>query len=130
MNGTPQSKFWIWRFMGELPSTNMRIANSILMAMGTFLLMAVTALIVTLRGIGGNGWEPSEIWLGFLVLWAGLDLGQFMGKRTTDAAYVAASQPPSVTSTSTFTQPDGSVSSTVTEPNVPPVIPKPPEIGA
>lgn len=130
MNGAPESKFWIWRFMGELPSTNVRIANSILMAMGTFLLMAVTALIVVLRGGEGQGWEPSEIWLGFLVLWAGLDLGQFMGKRTTDAAYVAANQPPAVTSKRTLTEPDGTVSETVTAPKDQPVIAKPLEIGA
>ena len=80
---------YVWHFLKTMPSTNVRIANSILMAMGTFLLMAVTAIIALLRG-AGDGWEPSEIWLGFLVLWAGLDLGQFMGKRTTDAAYVAA----------------------------------------
>jgi len=99
-----------WKWLAEMPSTNVRIANSILMAMGTFLLMAVTALIVVLRGTG-QGWEPSEIWLGFLVLWAGLDLGQFMGKRTTDAAYVAAKQ-------------------TGEPPKDPPPEPKPPEIGA
>jgi hypothetical protein len=82
---------YIWHLIGTMPSTNTRIANSILMAMGTFLIMAVTALIVSIRG-QGQGWEPSEIWLGFLILWAGLDLGQFMGKRITSAEHVAAKQ--------------------------------------
>jgi hypothetical protein len=95
---------WIWHVVKTMPSTNVRIANSILMAMGTFVLMAVTALT-------GKAWEPSEIWLGFLVLWAGLDLGQFMGKRTTDANYVAAKQ-------------------SGIPPKDPPADPTPPEIGA
>ncbi len=80
-----------WKWAAEMPSTNVRIANSILMAMGTFLLMAVTALIVVIRG-DGKSWEPSEIWLGFLVLWAGLDVTQFLGKRSTSTEYVAAKQ--------------------------------------
>jgi hypothetical protein len=83
-NGTG-SRFAIWRFFAELPSTNVRIAASILMALATG--VRVVAL----------GWEPSYEWLGFLVLWAGLDVAQFGVKRTTDAGHVAAKQgiPPS-----------------------------------
>jgi len=74
-----------WTFFSTMPSTNVRISASILMAMGTFGLMAVTVMT-------GKPWEPSEIWLGFLVLWAGLDVTQFIGKRSTNNDYVAAKQ--------------------------------------
>jgi len=99
---------YIWHLFASMPSTNVRIAGSILMALATCFVMLLAALIVVLRGVG-TSWVPSYEWLGFLVLWAGLDVGQFIGKRTTDATYVTAKQglPPAE----------------------PPLVPKPPEIG-
>jgi len=58
--------------------------------MGTFALMAVSAIVIIVQGKGSDGWEPSIEWLGFLGLLGGLDLAQFGTKRATDAAYVAA----------------------------------------
>jgi hypothetical protein len=101
---------WIWHFLKTMPSTNVRIAASILAMLGMWFVVLVTATVASIWG-RGKGWEPSEILLGFLVIWAGLDLGQFMGKRTTDAAYVAAKQ-------------------SGEPPKDPPSEPKPPEIGA
>ena len=97
-----------WKWLAEMPSTNVRIATSILMAMLTCLVMLLAALIVVLRGTG-SPWEPSYEWLGFLVLWAGLDVAQFIGKRQTATEYVTAKQ--------------GMTQEL-------PVAPKPPEIGA
>ena len=80
-----------WKWAAEMPSTNVRIATSILMALLTCLVMLLTALVQALFS-RGQAWEPSEIWLGFLVLWAGLDVTQFIGKRSTNTDYVAAKQ--------------------------------------
>lgn len=70
----------VWKFFSEMPSTNVRIAMSIIMALAT----AVRVVFL--------GWEPSYQWLGFLVIWAGLDVAQFSSKRNTDADFIAAKQ--------------------------------------
>lgn len=67
-----------WRWIASMPSTNLRILCSMVMALGT------GARVIAL------GWEPNYEWLGFLVLWAGLDITQFGVKRTTDASYQAS----------------------------------------
>jgi hypothetical protein len=102
---------WIWHFLKTMPSTNVRIASTILLVMGTFALMAVSVIVLIIKGGGGENWNPSIEWLGFLGVLGGLDLMQFGTKRTTDSAYVAAKvsgEPP----------------------KDPPPEPKPPEIGA
>lgn len=99
----------IWKLIGEMPSTNVRIAVSMLMALAT----AVRVV--------GFSWEPPIEWLGFLTVWAGLDVAQFGKNRTTDYGYVAANKPTPISSTSTLTQPDGTVSETVTTPVAPTV---------
>lgn len=58
-------------FMAKLPTTNVRIVSSIVMAFGTWIKVLVT------------GWEPSLVWLGFLIAWAGIDAAQFVAKRAT-----------------------------------------------
>lgn len=63
------TKLWSW--LATMPSTNVRIAVTILMAMAT----AVRVL--------ATGWNPPWEWLGFLCVWAGLDVAQFSAKRAT-----------------------------------------------
>lgn len=58
-------------FLAKLPTTNARIVSSIIMAFGTWIKVLVT------------GWEPSLVWLGFLLAWAGIDAAQFVAKRAT-----------------------------------------------
>jgi hypothetical protein len=58
-------------FLGRLPTTNARIAVTILLIFGTG--------VVTLW----RWTEPPVAWLSFLVLSAGLDVAQFHSKRTT-----------------------------------------------
>ncbi len=58
-------------FIGRLPTTNLRISSSIIMALGTWVKVLAT------------GWEPTVAWLGFLVAWAGIDAAQFTAKRMT-----------------------------------------------
>lgn len=58
-------------FIAKVPTTNIRIISSIIMALGTW----VKVLVI--------GWEPPIVWLGFLVAWAGIDAAQFAVKRAT-----------------------------------------------
>ena len=58
-------------FIARLTNTNVRIVSSIVMAFGTWIKVLVT------------GWEPSLVWLGFLIAWAGIDAAQFVAKRAT-----------------------------------------------
>lgn len=69
-----------WDFLAALPSTNVRIASSILMALATG--VRVVAL----------GWQPPIPWLTFLVAWGGLDVGQYLGKRFSDSDYISATK--------------------------------------
>jgi hypothetical protein len=72
-----------WTWLATLPTTNARIFCS--------LLMAVATAAVYLGGVVlEKRWEPSVEWLGFLCLWAGLDVLQFAGKRFSDAGYQAS----------------------------------------
>jgi hypothetical protein len=97
-----------WAMVSTMPSTNVRIAVTIGLVVGTFALMATSVVIRVVQGKEGQTWEPSALWLGFLVALGGLDLAQFGTKRTTNSTYVAAKagEPPK-------------------EP-----LPKPPEVGA
>ena len=61
----------ILEFISKIPTTNARIVSSIVMAMGTWIKVLAT------------GWEPTLEWLGFLVVWAGIDAAQFATKRIT-----------------------------------------------
>ena len=71
---------WLWKWFATMPSTNVRIGTTILMALGT-----------GVRVIG-LGWEPPSEWLLFLTGWAGLDVLQFGAKRATSSEFVAAKQ--------------------------------------
>lgn len=72
----------IWNAFATMPSTNVRIAASIIAMLATTFVTLTTALIVAVRG-AGTAWEPGYEWLGFLVLYAGLDVAQFHSKRVT-----------------------------------------------
>jgi len=87
---TERPEPYVWHFLKTMPSTNVRIASTIMLVIGTFALMALSVIILLIQGKPGQGWEPSALWLGFLVALGGLDLAQFGTKRTTDANYVAA----------------------------------------
>lgn len=66
--------------LGILPTTQFRVVVS-----------AIPILATTARyTLSHTGWSPSYEWLGFLLLLAGVDTIHFLGKRSTDAAYVAA----------------------------------------
>jgi hypothetical protein len=60
--------------LGRLPSTNTRIAATILLALGTGVKIWVSST-----------WEPTVQWLSFLVAMSGIDAAQFYGKRKTFA---------------------------------------------
>lgn len=60
-----------WTWLEEMPSTNVRIAVTIVMA-------AATGVRVV-----GSAWTPPDSWLMFLTAWAAIDVGQFVGKRVT-----------------------------------------------
>ncbi len=61
-----------WKIFAEMPSTNLRIAATIALA-----------LVTGIRVIGW-GWDPPDSWLYFLTAWAGLDVVQFGVKRATN----------------------------------------------
>lgn len=69
-----------WKWLATMPSTNARIAASII------------AMIGTATRVIGSDWTPPLEWLGFLTVWGGLDLAQFANKRATSSEYVAAKQ--------------------------------------
>lgn len=58
--------------LARLPSTNARIAMTLLLALGT-----------GVKYWSSGVWEPSVEWLAFLVAWAGIDVAQFAAKRKT-----------------------------------------------
>ena len=60
-----------WTWLEQMPSTNLRILVTIIMAVAT-----------GVRVIG-TGWTPPDEWLYFLSAWAALDVGQFLAKRAT-----------------------------------------------
>lgn len=59
-----------WRWLETIPTTNLRICVTILLAMAT----GVRVLF---------DWVPPNEWLLFLTGWAGLDVLQFGTKRAT-----------------------------------------------
>jgi hypothetical protein len=64
--------------LGRLPTTQARVAVTLLIALGT----AVRYWV--------GGWEPSLEWLSFLTLYAGLDVAQFTAKRVTHKPEIAS----------------------------------------
>ena len=61
--------------LAKLPSTNSRIALTLVLAMGTGIRYWVSQ--------GPEPWEPNWEWLAFLTAMAGLDVAQFTAKRKT-----------------------------------------------
>ncbi len=61
-----------WRLIANMPSTNLRIAVTLLLAIAT------GARIVAL------GWDPPGEWLAFLAAFGGIDAAQFTAKRLTN----------------------------------------------
>lgn len=57
--------------ISRLPTTNLRIATSLLLALGT----GVRVLL--------SPWEPPTAWLVFLLGMMGIDVAQFTAKRVT-----------------------------------------------
>lgn len=60
-----------WTWIAEMPSTNVRIGVTMVLALAT----GCKVIAVD--------WSPPFEWLGFLSLWAGLDVAQFWAKRVT-----------------------------------------------
>lgn len=58
-------------WIGKLPTTNLRIVVSLVLAVAT-----------GIKVIGWN-WDVPGDWLTFLTVWAGLDVIQFAQKRAT-----------------------------------------------
>lgn len=61
----------VWNFIGAMPSTNVRITVTLILATATG--VRVIAL----------GWAPPTEWLAFLAGMGFIDAGQFVGKRIT-----------------------------------------------
>lgn len=94
----------MWGRLASFPTTNGRIVTSLVMAVATGAVYLGSVVVSIVRGdidpaTAGvqllPAWTPDVEWLGFLVLWAGLDVAQFAGKRFSDAGYVASKQRPS-----------------------------------
>lgn len=67
-------------FLGKLPTTNARIAVTLLLVMGTGAVVLVTRFTE-------HAWiAPPLEWLSYLALNAGLDIAQFHSKRVTTFA--------------------------------------------
>lgn len=62
----------LWSIVEKMPSTNTRIAVSLILALAT-----------GARVIVSHDWTPGYEWLGFLTLMMGLDVVQFTQKRKT-----------------------------------------------
>lgn len=60
-----------WDWLRNLPTTNLRILVTLLLAAGTGGRVVFT------------GWAPPDAWLYFLTAWATVDVGQFLAKRAT-----------------------------------------------
>lgn len=86
---------WLKRFLQDFPTTNGRIVLTLVVVTGT----AVRYLgwgVPQKQGIVADGWTE---WLVFLAALAGIDVGQYLGKRFSDTNYATAknlSSPPSV----------------------------------
>lgn len=63
---------WFWKWLADFPSTNGRIAMTLIVFIGT-----------AIRYWTSETWRPSYEWLAFLVVMAGLDVAQFGKKRDT-----------------------------------------------
>jgi hypothetical protein len=70
-----------WAWLATFPTTNGRIALSLAMAAAT-----------TIRYLASTAWVPSLEWLGFLCIWAGLDVAQYAGKRLTHTEYAVTKE--------------------------------------
>ena len=71
----------VW--LATMPSTNTRIAVTLLCVVGT-----------AVRYWASASWEPSDGWLTFLVAMSGVDVLQFHSKRTTQALPPAGTDGP------------------------------------
>jgi hypothetical protein len=76
-----KSEFWVMRFLGDTPTTQVRV-----------IITLACVIVTTAKYVLSPTWQPSYEWLAFLLVMSGLDAAQFFGKRKTDAAYVAATQ--------------------------------------
>jgi len=74
-----------WRWLDTLPTTQVRLAVSLLMSVAT-----------CVRYLASSDWKPDVQWLVFLATALGLDAAHFYAKRATDTEYTAAKQTPSV----------------------------------
>jgi hypothetical protein len=85
--------------LSTFPTTNGRIALSLALASAILGVHLFSVLVAIARGdtdpsspgfqLGGV-WTPTLEVLGFLCVWAGLDVMQFAGKRFSDSGYQSA----------------------------------------
>jgi hypothetical protein len=78
----------IMDWIGKLPTTNARIAITLLLAVATGIRYEASNLAFFSYVVAP--WSPSLEWLGFLIAMAGLDVAQFTSKRFTEVSYVNA----------------------------------------
>ena len=76
-------------WLSRAPTTNIRILMTCGCIVGVTLRYVLTPAHCA-NGVCAPGWEPSLTFLGFLLALAGVDTAHFIGKRKTDAEYVAA----------------------------------------
>ena len=69
-------------FVGKIPTTQGQAVISWMLWLST-----------GSRYLASSSWVPSYEWLGALLLLSGVSTAQFVAKRTTDHAYVAAKKP-------------------------------------
>ena len=62
-------------WLATLPTTNLRILMTLILAFATGVKVVWPST---------PAWEPSWEWLGFLCVWAGLDVVQYTSKRLTE----------------------------------------------
>lgn len=90
------------RFLAALPSTNARVAVTLLIAIATAGRYLVSGIGI-IGGLHFETWEPSWDWLLFIAAMSGLDLATFTMKRKTDAEYIAAKKPDTAVTADTAT---------------------------
>ena len=66
----------VLEWLGQLPSTNARIAV-------TLCIVALTGLVYLVLACIGRSWEPSDSWLVFLATMSGIDGAVHVAKRLT-----------------------------------------------
>jgi hypothetical protein len=72
------------KWIADLPTTNLRILVTLCVFVATALTYLALAFLTRVFALDFKAWVPSESWLAFIAVMAGLDWGQFHSKRKTE----------------------------------------------